>query len=298
MTLALSPRQNKILAKLRENKRDAFPSKFESNDHEWKSLPKGPTGPPIHQTENIPENGDKNEVILQRSKRENVDRILSLFGGSFVSPRRPQHNWRPSPPRPHLGSMKHGRNPPKFHHGRKPHGPPFQKQHGPPKHHDFHIEHDDHDDHHFFEEHNGHVDDHHDGEIIHYDDHSLNDIHDYPEYVVEYSDFDDHKFKPSPPDIHHDYHEMDFITHHSSDYHDDSQHDSQYHDDHHQSHGHGHLNGITKNSIYRDDVPFKEVSNDNDRIRPGLIPGGVKGLDPQLISFIRDKSRPYVTGLL
>ena len=50
--------------------------------------------------------------------------------------------------------------------------------------------------------------------------------------------------------------------------------------------------------IYRGDVPFKEVANDKDRIHDGLLPGGVKGLDQKLMSFIRDKTRDYNLGLL
>ncbi|XP_042881101.1 RNA-binding protein 33-like [Penaeus japonicus] len=55
-----------------------------------------------------------------------------------------------------------------------------------------------------------------------------------------------------------------------------------------------HLNFITEESIYRDDVPFKETHNERDRIHPGLTPAGVQGLDPGFISYIKEQTKPYI----
>ncbi|XP_018012710.1 histidine-rich glycoprotein-like [Hyalella azteca] len=247
---------------------------------------------------------------------------------------RPQQ-WRPV--RPHLGSVKHrGPPPPRHHHSHHPpHHKHFRgalKHHGPPKHNGpihfknlsppkhFH-QHDNHGEHHHFEEHHGgvvhhnggdeyHDDDihhgsgiHHDSginihdshkhhgspEYHHYDDHSLNDIHDgvQPDYIVELNANDhDHNFRPSLVDPHKPQSFKPLEYHHS------------HENSHDLLHDHGHLSGIAEHSIYRGDVPFKVVTNDKDHIHDGLDPGGVKGLDPELISFISEKTRPYVMGIL
>ena len=308
------------------------------------------------------------ETSESRPEPDNVDRILSIFGGTLYGPRYPRpppHKWRPvHHPRPHLG-FKHHRPHPHIHPHKHMHI--FKPNSGPPKHHEpIHVHHDPHPGsleefhHHHFDEIHDHAQNDHHAPDDHHD--SFNTIHDHPEKG--------HDFKPSPHDEHKE------PPHHHEDIHMD------YHDDHHQfeqkplhdlhsfdekpiafghmahefghdpvgfsldhgghaeyipdhqeahgfsdfGHGHvtheflldedhdphniishdpeppklshhpGYIKGITKNSIYRDDVPFKEVTNENDKIHPGLVPGGVKGLNPELISFISDKTRPYVYG--
>lgn len=71
-------------------------------------------------------------------------------------------------------------------------------------------------------------------------------------------------------------------------------HHTHHHHHHPPPHFSPHLNFITEDSIYRDDVPFKETHNERDRIHPGLTPAGVKGLDPAFISFIKEQTRPYI----
>ncbi|XP_069162992.1 cyclin-K-like [Procambarus clarkii] len=56
----------------------------------------------------------------------------------------------------------------------------------------------------------------------------------------------------------------------------------------------GNLLFITQASIYRDDVPVKEVHNERDKIHPGLDPGGVKGLNPDFLYFLEEQTKAYV----
>ncbi|XP_042209051.1 cyclin-K-like [Homarus americanus] len=57
-----------------------------------------------------------------------------------------------------------------------------------------------------------------------------------------------------------------------------------------------HINFITEDSIYRDDVPVKEVHNDRDKVHPGLDPGGVKALSPDFLFFIKEQTKAYVNN--
>ena len=243
----------------------------------------------------------------RRQEREPVDRILSLFGGVLLGGLRPS-NWRPIHTRPHAG-IKHQR-PHKPFHGpkhKRPHPPPYKpsKPH-PPKFHD---------EHHHFEEIHG------DGPHAEDIQHSINEIHDFPHGDDHFSDYE--HFKPSPPDLHEVHISEPHISEPPQSF---SVHQSggPSHDPHHSSgpppnphhgsgppkfedhishgfndapsffpHGPEHASGVAENNLFRGDVPFKEVVNDNDKIHPGLEPAGVEGLNPELISFISDKTRPY-----
>ncbi|XP_064110831.1 uncharacterized protein LOC135218446 [Macrobrachium nipponense] len=54
------------------------------------------------------------------------------------------------------------------------------------------------------------------------------------------------------------------------------------------------LNIIVEENIYRDDVPYKEVHNERDKITDELDEAGINGLDPETVKFIHTHTRPYV----
>ncbi|XP_069953091.1 uncharacterized protein, partial [Cherax quadricarinatus] len=54
------------------------------------------------------------------------------------------------------------------------------------------------------------------------------------------------------------------------------------------------INHITEDSIYRDDVPVKEVHNERDKIHPGLDHAGIKGLKPDFLSFLEEQTKSYI----
>ncbi|XP_071521475.1 uncharacterized protein [Panulirus ornatus] len=53
------------------------------------------------------------------------------------------------------------------------------------------------------------------------------------------------------------------------------------------------INFIMEDSIYRKDVPMKDVQNNRDKIHDNLAPAGIKGLDPELLEFIKQHTESY-----
>ncbi|XP_068219812.1 uncharacterized protein [Palaemon carinicauda] len=54
------------------------------------------------------------------------------------------------------------------------------------------------------------------------------------------------------------------------------------------------LNTIIEKNIYREDIPYKEVHNERDKITDDLDDAGINGLDPDTMVFIQTHTRPYV----
>ncbi|XP_045138459.1 extensin-3-like [Portunus trituberculatus] len=98
-----------------------------------------------------------------------------------------------------------------------------------------------------------------------------------------------------PPSIHHHHHEMSSPHSHNS--YEEESHPPPPPPPPHDSHNSILHSYPFPDSIYRYQVPVKDVSNPRDHVHDGLEPAGYEGLTEEDVQFIKDKTKDYISSL-